>query len=168
MRKVLVIGVGGAGKTTFARRLGERTGLPVIHLDRLYWRPGWVAAPEHEWRATVEALIARDAWILDGNYSGTLDLRLAACDTVFFLDLPRRVCLRGVITRRIRNAGRSRPDVAPGCPEHLSWEFIEWIWTFPRKRRPKVLAKLAALRLDQRAIVLRSRREVDRYLRAGR
>jgi adenylate kinase family enzyme len=164
VRRILVIGPGGAGKSTFARRLGERTGLPVVHLDALYWRPGWVKTPDDEWRATVAELLARDAWILDGNYSGTLDLRLAACDTVFFLDLPRRVCLPAVVARRIRFVGRVRPDCAPGCPEKLDLGFLEWIWTYPAKRRPKVLAKLAALRADQRAVVLRSRREMAAWL----
>jgi adenylate kinase family enzyme len=167
VRKVLVIGSGGAGKSTFARRLGERTGLPVVHLDALYWRPGWVKTPDDQWRATVAELLARDAWILDGNYSGTLELRLAACDTVFFLDLPRRVCLPAVIARRVRYAGRSRPDCAPGCPEKIDWEFVRWIWRYSTRARPKVLAGLAALRADQRAVVLRSRREMAAWLAAA-
>lgn len=71
MRRVLVIGCGGAGKSTLARQLGEATGLPVIHLDAHYWRPGWVETPKETWRAAVDELIAADAWIMDGNYSGT-------------------------------------------------------------------------------------------------
>jgi adenylate kinase family enzyme len=85
--------------------------------------------------ATVQALIRRDAWIIDGNYGGTLDARLEACDTVVFLDLPRLVCLWRVLGRLVRNRGHARPELPPGCPEHLSWEFLAWIWTYPSRQR---------------------------------
>jgi hypothetical protein len=85
----------------FAARLAERTGLPLIHLDAMYWRPGWVKTPKDEWSRTVDRLLTRDRWVMDGNYAGTLDRRLAACDTVIFLDLPRTVCLwRAVVHPR--------------------------------------------------------------------
>src|SRR5207249_11108955 len=92
MNRVLVIGTGGTGKTTLARRLAERTGLPLIHLDLLYWRPGWQPTPNDEWRQTVERLITAAAWIIGGNHGGPLDLRLAACDHVGFPHLPWRLC----------------------------------------------------------------------------
>src|SRR4051794_905502 len=108
MRRVLVIGSGGAGKTTLARRLAERTGLPLVHLDMLYWHAGWVPTGEPEWDRIIEELVSRDAWVMDGNYGRTLDRRLAACDTVIFLDLPRLVCLWRVIKRRWQYAGANR------------------------------------------------------------
>jgi adenylate kinase family enzyme len=164
MRKVLVIGSGGAGKSAFAARLAERTGLPLIHLDALYWKPGWIETPKEEWARTVGELLARDAWVMDGNYGGTMDRRLAACDTVVFLDLPRTICLRRAVRRRITFHGRSRPDMTEGCNERLAWEFVRWIWEYPKKRRPGILARLAALRPDQRAVVLRSPAEVQAFL----
>jgi len=88
MQRILVIGSGGAGKTTLALRVGERLRLPVIHLDAYYWRADWEATPKPEWEAQVATLIGRDAWVMDGNYSGTLDLRVAAADTIVFIDLP--------------------------------------------------------------------------------
>jgi adenylate kinase family enzyme len=160
MRKVLVIGSSGAGKSVFAARL------PLIHLDAVYWRPGWIKTPNDEWTRTVDALLARDRWVMDGNYAGTLDRRLAACDTVVFLDLPRGVCLWRALRRRIIHHRRPRPDLTPGCRERLTWEFIRWIWEYPRKRRPGVLARLAALRPDQRAVVLRSSSDADNFLRS--
>jgi adenylate kinase family enzyme len=164
VRRVLVIGSGGAGKSTLAVRIGERLGLPVVHLDALYWRPGWVPTPADEWARTVGRLAARDAWVMDGNYGGTLDARLAACDTVVFLDLPRWLCAWRVARRVLRFHGRSRPSMAPGCPERLSLEFLRWVWEYPRQRRPGVLRRLAALDAGQRAVILRSTADVDRFV----
>ena len=164
MKRVLVIGTGGSGKTTVARRLAQRTGLPLIHLDALYWRSGWQPTPADEWRATVQSLISRDAWIIDGNYGGTLDVRLAACDTVVFLDLPRLVCLWRVLKRQVRHLGQVRPELAPGCRERLTWEFIWWIWTYPSRRRGEVLKRLAALDQEKRVAILRSSAAIDAFL----
>jgi len=166
MRRVLVIGPGGSGKSTLATSIGERTGLPVVHLDALYWRPGWVPTPREEWTAAVAELVARDAWVMDGNYSGTLDLRLRACDTVVFLDVPRLVCLWRILRRRLRFRGTSRPDVAEGCPERLTWEFVWWVWTYPRRRRPRVLQQLRAAEREGRVrvVVLRSAEEAERFV----
>ena len=164
MERVLVIGCGGSGKTTFARRLAERSGLPLIHLDRLHWRPGWRATPQEAWRATVKEIVARERWIIEGHYGGTLDLRLPACDTVVFLDTPRHVCLTRVVWRTLRHRGRERRELAPGCPERLTLEFLVWIWGFGRRRRP-LFERLAALRSDQRAVVLRTRDEIEQFLK---
>ena len=164
MRRVLVIGSGGAGKSTLAARIGERLGLPVIHLDALYWRPGWVPTPPDEWARVVGELVARDAWVMDGNYGGTLDQRLAACDTVVFLDLPRWLCAWRVVRRAMRYRGRSRPDMAPGCPEQVTREFLGWIWRYPSRRRPEILRRLGALGAGQQGVVLRSRAEAERWV----
>ena len=164
MRRVLVVGAGGAGKSTFAVRLGQRTGLPVVHLDREYWQPGWIKPGQADWDATVQRLIAQDRWILDGNFGGTLERRLAACDTVVFLDLPPHLCLWRVLKRRLRHGARSRADMAPGCNERLSLDFLCWIWSYPSRRRPALLRRLRQLRSGQRAVVLRSDAEVERFL----
>ena len=167
VRRVLVIGSGGAGKSAFARRFGARTGLPVIHLDASYWRAGWEPTPRDEWQEVVRELVARDAWVMDGNYGGTLDARLAACDTVIFLDLPRLVCLWRVVRRWARHRGGTRPDMAPGCDEQLSLEFLRWIWGYPTRQRPGVLRRLSALSAERRVVVLRSTADVERFLAAA-
>jgi adenylate kinase family enzyme len=164
MRKVLVIGPGGAGKSTFAKQLGERLNLEVLHLDKLYWQPGWTEMPKPEWRKTVEELLKRDEWIMDGNYSGTLDLRFKACDTVVFMDMPRRVCLRRALKRAVMYRKRVRPDMAEGCPERLTLEFILWIWNYPRRTRPKVVKLLESSRKEKRIVWLRSQADVKRFL----
>src|ERR1700733_11230557 len=99
MRRVAVVGSSGAGKSTFARRLGERTGLPVIHLDHAYWRPGWDPPPDDEWDEIAPRLAAGDEWIIDGNYSRTVDARARRADVVVFLDYPRVGCLARVLRR---------------------------------------------------------------------
>lgn len=164
MQRVLVIGSGGAGKSTVSAQIGSRLGLPVIHLDACYWKPGWVEPSAEEWEGTVRRLLRQETWVMDGNYGGTLDLRLAAADTVVFLDLPRLLCLWRVVRRRVHHRRRTRPDMTPGCPERLNRGFLEWIWTYPRTRRPAVLARLQAVAHDKRIVVLRSRNEVRRFL----
>lgn len=164
MKRVLIIGSGGAGKSTFARRLARETGLPLIHLDALYWKPGWIEPAKQEWAQTVEQLLTGERWVMDGNYSGTLEQRLAACDTVVFLDMPRWLCLVRVLKRYIQYRGSSRPDLIPGCPEHLSLKFMKWIWSYPHERRPKILNRLMTLSPNQRVIILRSSADVDRFL----
>jgi len=163
MERVLVIGSGGSGKTTVARTIAERLGVPLIHLDALYWRPGWTPTPPDEWERSVAELIARPRWVMDGNYGGTLGMRLAACDGVVFLDMPRRVCLWRILKRRVRYRGRRRPDVAPGCPERVTWEFVRWVWTYRKRRRGAILERLGAL-TGCRVVILSSRREVERFL----
>ena len=163
MKKVLVIGSGGSGKSTFANRLGELLNIKVVHLDRLYWHPGWVETPKADWLKTVDELLMQDSWILDGNYSGTLERRLKCCDAVIFLDMPRRLCLWRILKRAVMYRNRSRPDMADGCPEKLNLEFISWVWNYSSRTRPKLLQRLKATG-NKRIVYLRSRAEVEDFL----
>lgn len=164
MKKILVIGSGGAGKSTLARRLGGILQLEVIHLDSLYWSPGWVEMPKDKWRTVVEELLKRDSWIIDGNYGGTLDIRLAASDAVIFLDVPRLTCLGRVMKRVALYRKESRPDMAPECPEKVNWQFIKYIWDYPRRRKPAVFEKLKFYSQNKAVIILRSQAEVESFL----
>lgn len=164
MQRIAVIGSGGAGKSTVARELGERLGLPVVHLDQIFWRPGWQALPLAEWQAQHAELCAETQWVQDGNYGSTMDHRLAACDAVVFLDLPWWRCLYRVMRRRIRYAGRSRPDMSPQCPERLNWSFFHWIISYPFIKRPAILQKLKALPDTKAVYHLRSPEEVRQFL----
>ncbi len=164
MKKILVIGSGGAGKSTFAQRLGAILKLEVIHLDSLYWSSGWVEMPKDKWRAVVEDLLQYDSWIMDGNYGGTLDLRLAACDSVIFLDVPRLICLQRLLKRVALYRKASRPDMAAGCHERVNWEFIKYVWDYPRKKRPALLEKLKSCSQTKSVIILKSQADIESYL----
>ena len=140
MQRILILGSSGAGKSTLSTALAGRLSLPLIHLDAEYWQPGWVEPPRAAWAERVAKLCARERWVMDGNYSGTLDARVQACDTAVLLDYPRLLCLARVMQRAIRFRGRTRPDLGAGCPEHLpDLKFLGWIWSYPRRSLPKVV-----------------------------
>ncbi|HUZ42201.1 MAG TPA: hypothetical protein VMU68_12535 [Acidimicrobiales bacterium] len=134
MKRVAVVGSGGAGKTTFARDLSRRTGLPVVHLDHLYWKPGWVETPSDEWRIVQDERLTADEWIVDGNYSGTFDVRFRRVDTIIILAPSRWRCLSRVLRRTITNHGQSVQ--APECPERIDVKFLLWVWRYQKNSRP--------------------------------
>jgi adenylate kinase family enzyme len=143
LKRVLIIGSPGAGKSALARRLAEVTSLPAVHLDAHYWGAGWTEPPSDLWRARVSALMAAPNWIIDGNYTGTLSLRLAEADTVIFLDVPRWLCLWRVLRRAVLSLGRHRgEDMAAGCPERIDIPFLLYVWRFQGDHRVRVLAAL--------------------------
>jgi adenylate kinase family enzyme len=163
MKKILVIGSSGAGKSTFSRRLGEKTGLKVIHLDVLHWKPNWTEPPKDEWKKTVENALKGDAWIIDGNYSNTMEMRLKSCDTVIFLDFPRVLCVYRILKRVALYHKYTRPDVAEGCDEKFDWTFVKWVWNYPTRSKPKVEALLKSVRNEKTVIRLKSRKEVENF-----
>lgn len=136
VRRVAIVGPGGAGKSTFARRLAERTGLPVIHLDHHFWQPGWVQTERDAWREKQAALLAGDDWIVDGNYGGTLDERLLRADTVIVIARRPSACVASAIWRTTKNHGKAVQ--APGCPERYQLDFYRWIWNYPSDSRPRL------------------------------
>lgn len=165
MKKILVIGSGGAGKSTFAEQLGQILGIKVLHLDALYWQPGWVEPTKAEWAATVSALLSGDEWIMDGNYSGTLAQRLAACDTVMFLDLPPLTCAWRILKRLNRYRNTTRPAMAAGCPEQFSLPFLFWVLSYRGRTRPKILKLLKQYENTVTVIQLQTPTQVSQFLR---
>lgn len=164
MRRILVIGPSGAGKSTLAAKLGSILKLPVIYLDKEHWKPGWIAPEQKEWRPVVSRLCARDSWVMDGNYSGSLDIRIPACDTVIFMDYHQPVYLWRVLKRVWKHRGEIRPDMAPGCPEQFDPGFMRWLWRFPRNTRPEMLRKIRAYGAGKRVIILRNQRQTDAFI----
>jgi adenylate kinase family enzyme len=149
-RRILVVGISGAGKTTLARRIAEATGLPLVHLDREHWRPGWVEPPKPQWRARVAELAAGDVWVMDGNYGGTFDLRLPRADAVVWLDYGRLRSIARAWRRMIAYRGRTRPDMAEGCPERFDPRFFLYIWRFRKAYRPLLRRALTTFAGDAR------------------
>ncbi len=165
MKRVLIIGCGGSGKSTLARAMGEKTGLPVVHLDRLFWHPGWVESTREEIDEKIRAETEKDTWIMDGNYNRTLPQRLKCCDTVVYLDFNRVTCLAGVFKRVITNYGKVRPDMQEGCPERFDWEFIKWVWNFNKTKRKRMYTLLEETK-QANITVLKNRRQVKAYLQS--
>ncbi len=163
--KALIIGCGGAGKSTLARRLGAKDGTPVVHLDAEYWQAGWVEPTPDEWAAPLHELVARPAWIMDGNYGGSIRERAAEADLVVMLDRPRLVCLANVLRRRWQHRGHTRPDMADGCPERIDPKFLKWIWDYPKVSGPKVRRRLADAGFAD-LVTLRTTREIEAFVEA--
>lgn len=164
MKRISIVGSGGAGKSTFAHQLASILHLPVIHLDTLYWQPGWVETPEDTWHELLQQTVRQETWIIDGNYSGTFDIRFSVADTIIFLDFPRLLCLYRAIKRQIQFAGKTRPDMAPGCPERIDLHFLLWIWNYPENGRVRVLKKIEQYQEVGQIVILRSPRQVKRFL----
>lgn len=165
MRRVLIIGCAGAGKTTFAGALAEMTGLPLVHLDRLFWCGNWEHLSRDAFDTALQAELEKPEWIMDGNFDRTIPHRLQYCDTVFFFDLPRRSCLWGVTKRVFQNWGKSRPDMGGNCPERFDRhkrELYRHIWHFNKNNRESYYKLLAGV---ENIIIFRSRKEVRKYLR---
>lgn len=163
-QRILIIGGPGNGKSTLARKITSATGLPLVHLDAHYWRPGWDAMPDDEWFPTVAELISADRWVMDGNFGSTLPARLARADLAVVLDLPRRVTMWRIAKRVVRYYGRTRPDLGQDCPERVDLTFLKWAWTFRAKQLPLLDAAVSGAGPDVGVVWLRSSREVSRWL----
>ena len=160
MKRIMIIGCPGSGKSTFARGLAEKTGLPLFYLDMMYWNPDRTTKPKEEFRAALRETVTLDEWIIDGNYGSTLEIRMEACDTVIFLDFPVEVCISGVEERR----GKPRADM-PWVETEPDLEFIDFIRKYNSESRPKVVELLEKYK-EKNIIVFRSRAESDDYLRS--
>jgi adenylate kinase family enzyme len=147
-----------------ARRLGEILNIEVVHLDKIYWQSGWIEPPKDEWLKIIERELQKDSWIMDGNFGGTLETRLNACDTAIFLDLPRTVCLYRVIKRRLKYRNTNRPDMSEGCAEKIDLEFLGWIWNFRKNKKPRIEEKLKNFEGEKTIIRLHSKAEVEKFL----
>lgn len=158
MKRIMIIGCPGSGKSTFARSLTEKTGLPLHYLDMMYWNPDRTTKPKEEFRAALRETVALPEWIIDGNYGSTLELRMEACDTVIFLDYPPEVCISGVEERR----GKPRADM-PWVETEPDLEFIEFVRKYNEESRPRVIELLEKYK-EKNIIIFKSRAEADEWL----
>ena len=158
MKKVIVIGCPGSGKSTISRALHDKTGIPLYHLDMMYWNTDKTTVEKSVFLERLSTVLEKDEWIIDGNYGSTMELRMAACDTVIFLDYPLDVCLDGIKERR----GKPRSDM-PWIETEEDAEFIEFIKNYEEQQKPKVL-ELLKKHSDKNIIVLESREQADLFL----
>jgi adenylate kinase family enzyme len=165
MQRVLVIGCSGTGKSTFARKLGGLTSLPVVHIDQLFWQPNWITTPQELYLARLDEAIAGNRWIIDGNNPSTLDRRIPRADTIVWLHRARAMCYWRIARRVIGSYGQVRPDMAPGCPERFDWEFMRYIWRFPKLYRPRMVEALDRHGAWARTVMLQSDAESAAFLR---
>jgi adenylate kinase family enzyme len=163
MERIVIIGCGGAGKSTLARQLGEKLDIPVVHLDKLFWRPGWVQVSKEEFDKLHREVLAREKWIMDGNFDRTMEERITRSDTVIYLDFSRFACLMGVLKRVFITYGKVRPDMGEGCPERIDWDFLKWVWDFNKNKREKNYRLLNEAE-GKETIVLKNRRAVKKFL----
>lgn len=160
MKKVIVIGCPGSGKTTFAEKLNKITGLPIYYLDAIWHKPDKTHIPREEFDRRISEIFAAPEWIIDGNYSRTIEMRLKECDTVFLFDLPTEVCLQGA-TERI---GKGRYDL-PWIEKELDPEFEGFIKEFPKNTLPQIYELLEKYKKEKQVIVFKSRKDADEFLK---
>lgn len=163
MKRIIVIGCGGAGKSTLSRKLSDKLNIPVYHLDKIFWNRGWIQTPQEEFDIKLKSLVNKDKWIIDGNYIRTLDMRVERADTIIFINMSTYLCLYRAIKRRIMYNGKSRPDMAEGCPEGVDFEFFKWILNYNKKIRPEILEKLKKYN-DKTVIILNGKKAVKDFI----
>ncbi len=162
MDRIAIIGCGGSGKTHLANQLASLLNLPLTHLDAVYYDADWNTLPQEEFAELQRTLVAGPRWLLEGNYAGTLPIRLAAADTVIFLDLPALTCLAGILQRRRRYRGGQHAN--DGVYDRITWNFVRYIWGYRKTMRPKVRQLLAEHGPHVRLITLTSRRQAARFI----
>jgi len=166
MQRIVILGPCGAGKSTLARELGEVLSLPVIHLDQVFWQPGWVEPTSQEFVARLTSLLETPRWVSDGNFTGHPTPRLERADTIIHLDYPRWLCMSRVLKRIATSFGKVRVDAAPGCPEKIDIEFLIYVWNFRRDKSPKLRRLIESFQATKKILNFTSPRELEHWLKS--
>jgi adenylate kinase family enzyme len=161
MQRLLIIGISGSGKTTLARELSHKLGLPLFSLDKLFWLPDWQMPDLDDWQHKLESIAVQDRWIVEGNYLGTHSILMPRADAVIYFDLPRRVAFYRVIKRYLAFRGQRRSDLPDGCEDKLDWDFLKYMWLFPRIRKPIIEAALETFVEEKKVYRIRSMKDLN-------
>lgn len=167
-KKIIVIGCPGSGKSVFSRKLAAALDLPLIHLDAIYHQDIWPEEADQkreQWKKHVRRLVEQDQWIIDGNYKGSFDIRMAAADTIIFLDYPRWLTMVRMFKRRIEHHKKLRPDMPPNWKEKISPDFLKFVWTYRVAERPRVLALLEQYAAGRTVLIVPTPDEAERILK---
>ena len=156
--RILILGCPGSGKSTLARALAARTGLPLVHLDTVWWRADGTHIPREDFDRALDGLLRGEQWIMDGDYSRTYEVRIRAADTVIFLDYPENLCMAGIVAR----VGQNRPDM-PWTESTLDPELVTMVRNYARDNRPFLL-DLFQKYADKQVITFTDRTQADRWL----
>ncbi|WP_273752643.1 AAA family ATPase [Leuconostoc mesenteroides] len=150
MKRVLLIGSGGAGKSTLARKMSKQLNITAFHLDKLLWKPNWQMTPKPEQAIIVNNLVRQD-------------IRVAAADTIVFLDRSRFVCIYQVSKRLLQYRGTSRPDMQDDCPEKIDWDFLKWIWQFPNKQKVIIMNMFETIDQSKNIVILKNKKQIEKF-----
>lgn len=164
MNRIMVIGCCGAGKSTLSKKIQDITGLPLYHLDQIYWLPNWTEPTKEVWLEKAAEVVKKEKWIIDGNYGSSMDQRLAYADTVVFLDRSRWTCLWRVTKRILSNYKQKRFDMAEGCYERFDWKFMVYVFHFNDIKKPQILKRLKKVGDKKTIHICKSDKDVDRLL----
>lgn len=159
----MIIGCCGSGKSTLAKQLAQCIDLPLIHLDREYYKPNWEKPSKSEWEEKIRSLISGNEWIIDGNYYNTLDMRMGQADTVIFLDMNKFLCTYRVVKRACSSKESTRSDMGQGCHERFDMDFFRYVWKFNRTMRPRIYTLLKNY-LQLNIIILSSSRDIKKFI----
>lgn len=164
MKRIMVIGNCGAGKSTLARKIHGLTQLRLIHLDKEYWQPGWVETDLDIWRHKLEGLVAQDDWIIDGNYGSSMEMRMKRADTIIVMEVSTWKSMVRVLKRIFKHYGSTRPDMAEGCDERFSWSFLHYILIYNFTRRPANERRIAQYGVGKTIYRLRTNSDINQFL----
>lgn len=166
-KRILVIGNSGSGKSTFSKYLGENLNIPVTHLDKVFWKPGWETLNREEFDSIIKEIILRDSWIIDGNYTRTLGHRASRAELIYFFDYPVNFCIYRIYKRIFRSKFRieRRYDISEGCPERwYDREFVDFVRNFNKNSRPRIYSALEEISFNKNNLVIfKNRKEFDKY-----
>lgn len=167
MKRIMVMGVSaGAGKSTFARKLGKLLNVDVYHLDTFFWKPGWQQTSVEEFSQKQREVVTQEDWIIEGNYRSTFNIRAKEADILIYLEVPLIVCLYRVFKRWWTHRGKTRGDIGEGCKEKIDYEFIKFIVTTYHSRKKNMKNVLDDFRNEDKkvAVQLTSRRAIQSFL----
>lgn len=164
MKKIIVIGSSGAGKSYFSRELSHKLNIKLYHLDRLMWQPNWQMTERSYQIQIQKEIIEKESWIIDGNYNGTMEMRMNASDTIIFFDINRWICFYQAIKRYFQFKGKTRLDMQEDCPERLDIDFLKFIWKYPTKQKIQVENRLDKVDSDKKIYVFKNKTQANHFL----